>query len=163
MTARNISLIKTEKDDLNAFFQFQLDKEANYMAAFTAKDPNDKRAYIEKYSKFLTDPTINMRTIKIDDTIIGSIAKFVIEKDAGITYWIDRNFWGQGIGTAALKSFLNLEQTRPIYAHTAFDNYASQKVLEKCGFVKIGKDKGFANARQTEIEEYIYKLSELQF
>ena len=161
MTARNISLIKTEKDDLNAFFQFQLDKEANYMAAFTAKDPNDKRAYIEKYSKFLTDPTINMRTIKIDDTIIGSIAKFVIEKDAGITYWIDRNYWGQGIGTAALKSFLTLEQTRPIFAHTAFDNYASQKVLEKCGFVKIGKDKGFANARQTEIEEYIYKLSVL--
>ena len=161
MTARNISLIKTEKDDLNAFFQFQLDKEANYMAAFTAKDPNDKRAYIEKYSKFLTDPTINMRTIKIDDTIIGSIAKFVIEKNAGITYWIDRNFWGQGIGTDALKSFLKLEQTRPIFAHTAFDNYASQNVLEKCGFVKIGKDKGFANARQTEIEEYIYKLSVL--
>jgi hypothetical protein len=29
----------------------------------------------------------------------------------------------------------------------------------KCGFIKIGRDKGFANARQTEIEEYIYKLT----
>jgi hypothetical protein len=35
MTANHLTLIKTEKDDLNAFFQFQLDKEANYLAAFT--------------------------------------------------------------------------------------------------------------------------------
>ncbi|MEO8446420.1 MAG: GNAT family protein, partial [bacterium] len=39
------------------------------------------------------------------------------------------------------------------------DNLGSQKVLEKCGFVKIGTDKGFANARQAEVEEFIYKLS----
>lgn len=43
MTTRMITLTKTKKGDLNAFFQFQLDKEANYLAAFTAKDPNDKR------------------------------------------------------------------------------------------------------------------------
>ncbi len=160
MTNKNITLPKTEKDDLNAFFLFQLDQEANHLAAFTAKDPNDKVTYIEKYSRFLTDPTINMRTIKVNDVIVGSIAKFVIENDAGITYWIDRKFWGQGIATSALKDFLNIEKSRPIYGHVAFDNYGSQKVLENCGFVKIGKDKGFANARQTEIEEYIYRLSD---
>jgi len=160
MTDTNITLIKTEREDLNAFFQFQLDEEANYLAAFTAKDPNDKTFYIEKYTKFLTDPTINMRTIRVNDEIVGSIAKFVMEGDAEITYWIDRIFWGQGIATAALKELLKLEQTRPIFGRVAFDNYGSQKVLEKCGFVKIGTDKGFANARQAEIEEYIYKLSD---
>ncbi|MCR8560664.1 GNAT family N-acetyltransferase [Mucilaginibacter sp. BJC16-A38] len=162
MANSNITLTKTEKDDLNAFFQFQLDKEANYLAAFTAKDPNDKTAYIEKYTKFLTDPTINMQTIKANDEIAGSVAKFMIGDEAGITYWIDKKLWGQGIATTALKHFLKFEQTRPIYGRVAFDNYGSQTVLEKCGFVKIGKDKGFANARQTEIEEYIYKLSDLQ-
>jgi predicted alpha/beta superfamily hydrolase len=35
----------------------------------------------------------------------------------------------------------------------------SQKVLGKCGFVKAGMDKGFANARQTEAKEFIYKLT----
>jgi ribosomal-protein-alanine N-acetyltransferase len=160
MTDRNIELTKTEKDDLNAFFRFQLDKEANYLAAFTAKDPNDKAAYLEKYTKFLTDPTINMRTIKVNDLIAGSIAKFVRENESEITYWIDRKFWRQGIATTALKEFLKIEKIRPIYARAAFDNYGSQKVLEKCGFVKVGSDKGFANARQTEIEEYIYKLSD---
>ena len=43
--------------------------------------------------------------------------------------------------SAALKDFLKIEQIRPIYARVAFDNYSSQKVLEKCGFIKIGKEK----------------------
>jgi RimJ/RimL family protein N-acetyltransferase len=154
-----ITMTKTIPDDLNSFFQFQLNKEANFLAAFTPKDPTDKKAYIEKYSRFLTDPTINMQTIKVNEVIVGSIAKFVIEEEAEITYWIDRNFWGQGIATRALSEFLKIEKIRPIYGRVAFDNYGSQKVLEKCGFVKTGTDKGFANARQKEIEEFIYKLS----
>ena len=101
-----------------------------------------------------------MRTIKVNDVIAGSIAKFVMETEAEVTYWIDRKSWGQGIATTSLNDFLKIEQVRPIYARVAFDNYGSQKVLEKCGFVKIGKEKGFANARQAEIEEYIYKLSD---
>jgi ribosomal-protein-alanine N-acetyltransferase len=160
MTKSNITLTETETDDLNTFFQFQLDKEANLLAAFTAKDPNDKAAYIEKYSQHLADPTIHSRTIKINDVIVGSIARFFIGNEAGITYWIDKKFWGQGIATAALHHFLKIDQIRPIYGGVAFDNYGSQRVLEKCGFVKIGTDKGFANARQAEIEEFIYKLSD---
>jgi ribosomal-protein-alanine N-acetyltransferase len=159
MTKSNIILAKTTKDDLNTFFQFQLDKEASYLAAFTSKDSNDKTAYIEKYSKHLDDPTINMRTIKINNVVVGSIAKFIIENEVEITYWIDKQFWGQGIATTALNDFLKIEQLRPIYGRVAFDNYGSAKVLEKCGFAKIGSDKGFANARQAVIEEYIYKLS----
>ncbi len=158
MQNRQLNLRQTQKPDLELFFQFQLDKEANYLAAFTSKDPTDKEAYFEKFTKLLNDPTINMQTILVDETIAGSIAKFEMEGDTEITYWIDRNFWGKGIATTALKKFLTVENTRPIFGRVAFDNLGSQKVLEKCGFVKIGKDKGFANARQTEIEEFIYKL-----
>jgi RimJ/RimL family protein N-acetyltransferase len=153
-----IILTKTEKDDLNAFFEFQLDKEANYLAAFTFKDPNDKNAYLEKYTRHLADPDIHMRTIKSDGIIVGSIAKFILEGEAGITYWIDHKYWGKGIASAALSEFLKIEPSRPIYGRVAFDNYGSQKVLEKCRFEKIGEEKGFANARQAEIQEYIYKL-----
>lgn len=160
MTKNDITLTATYKEDLNLFFQFQLDKDANYLAAFTSKDPTDKAAYIEKYTKHLADPTINMQTIKVNNVIAGSIAKFIMENEAGITYWIDKKFWGQGIATTALHDFLKIEQTRPIYGRVAFDNYGSQRVLEKCGFTKIGTDKGFANARQAEIEEFIYKLSD---
>lgn len=78
--------------------------------------------------------------------------------DAEITYWIDKGHWGKGIATKALKKFLTIEPARPLFGRTAFDNFASQRVLKKCGFEKIGIDKGFANARGEEIEEFIYRL-----
>ena len=109
MTNKNITLTKTENDDLNAFFEFQLDKEAN------------------------------MKTIKVNDVIAGSIAKFVMENEAEITYWIDRKFWGQGIATTALKDFLDIEKIRPGYARVAFDNYGSQKILREMRFCKNRK------------------------
>ncbi len=156
----NIKLRPTEIPDLDILFEFQMDKESGYLAAFMPKDPTDKFAYKEKYTKLLDDTTINNQTIILDNIIVGSIAKFEMEGETEITYWIDRNFWGQGIATKTLKEFLGIETNRPIFGRVAFDNFGSQKVLEKCGFVKIGTDKGFANARQAEIEEYIYKLSD---
>lgn len=153
-----IVLRPTRIDDLETLFTFQLDEEARHMAAFTSKDTLEKTAYLAKYTKLLSDPTINNQTIMVDGVIAGSIAKFVMEGDAEITYGIDKKFWGKGITTTALKAFLEIEKTRPLYGRVAFDNYGSQKVLEKCGFVKTGKDKGFANARQAEIEEFIYRL-----
>lgn len=155
----DIKLRPTEISDLDFLFQFQLDKEGGYLAAFMPKDPTDKSAYLNKHMKLLDDPTVINQTIIFDNIIVGSIAKFVMEGDTEITYWIDRNFWGRGIATKALNEFLAIETTRPIFGRVAFDNFGSQKVLERCGFIKIGTDKGFANARQTEIEEFIYKLS----
>jgi len=152
------SLRPTKIADLAVLFQFQLDKEANYLAAFTSKDPLDKEAYLEKFTKHLNDPTINMQTILLGETIVGSIAKFETRGDTEITYWIDKNYWRKGIASAALKSFLAIEKTRPVFGRVAFDNLGSQKVLEKCGFIKLGTDRGFANARQAEIEEFIYRL-----
>ena len=152
MHPTQLQLRRTEHADLAVLFEFQLDEEANYLAAFTAKEPADKAAYFEKYTKHLQDPTINNQTIWLGDTPAGSIAKFEIEGDAELTYWIDKAHWGKGIATTALKNFLAIEHSRPIFARAAFDNYGSQKVLEKCGFVKIGTDKGFANARAAEIE-----------
>ena len=155
----NVVLKRTEISHLECLFFFQLDKEANYLAAFTSKNPADKTAYLEKYTTLLNDPTINMQTILVEKTIAGSIAKFEMEGDSEITYWIDSKFWGKGIATAALQKFLTIENKRPVFGRVAFDNIGSQKVLEKNGFLKIGMNKGFANARHKEIEEFIYKLT----
>ena len=51
MKNKEITLKQTQKSDLDLSFQFQLDKEANYLAAFISKDPTDKVAYFEKYKK----------------------------------------------------------------------------------------------------------------
>lgn len=154
----NIKLRPTEISDLDILFKFQLDKESGYLAAFMPKDSTDRSAYINKFTKLLATPTVNNQTIMLDGIIVGSIAKFEIEGNAEITYWIDRKFWGQGIATKALKEFLTIEKCRPITGSAAFDNFGSQRVLEKCGFSRVGTDRGFANARNMEIEEFIYKL-----
>jgi [ribosomal protein S5]-alanine N-acetyltransferase len=152
----DITLRVTTSQDLEQLFLFQLDPEACYLAAFMAKDHADKEAYIAKYTKFLSDPDKNLRTILVNGLIAGSVSKYVMEGDAEITYWIDKQYWGQGVATKALNEFLKIETTRPIYGRVAFDNIGSQRVLEKCGFIKVGTDRGFASARQTEIEEYVF-------
>lgn len=153
-----IVLKKTEVSDLETLFQIQLDEEGGYLAAFTAKDHDNKAAYINKYTSFLENPTINNQTIWFENTIVGSVAKFIMDDKTEVTYWIDRKYWGKGIATKALKEMLKMIAVRPIYGRVAFDNLGSQKVLENCGFVKIGTDRGFANFRQEEIEEFIYKF-----
>ncbi|MEK6751692.1 MAG: GNAT family N-acetyltransferase [Chloroflexota bacterium] len=53
-----------------------------------------------------------------------------------------RNFWGEfwglGIASESLRQFLGREMRRPLFAHVAKYNVASQKVLKKCGFEFIG-------------------------
>ena len=73
MPANTITLTKTEPEDLHAFFQFQLDEEANYLAAFTPKDSTDKTAYLQKFARLLQDPSITIRTIKLNEAIVGSL------------------------------------------------------------------------------------------
>ncbi|MES2655053.1 MAG: GNAT family N-acetyltransferase [Bacteroidota bacterium] len=154
----HITLRPTELTDLSIFFQYQLDEEGGYMAAFMPKNHTDKEAYIEKWTKLIADPTISIRTILLNGNVVGVVSKFMMHGDAEITYWIDKPFWGQGIASEGLAQFLAIEKTRPIHGHVAFDNIGSQKVLEHCGFVRIGNDYGFANAREAEIEEFIYQL-----
>ena len=45
-----INLRITDQADLELLYQFQIDEEAAFMAAFMAKDHADKNAYIEKYT-----------------------------------------------------------------------------------------------------------------
>jgi len=147
-------------EDLECLFEFQLDKEASYLAAFTPANQTDKAAWLVKHSNLLKDPGVNYYTILVDTLIAGSVSKFLMDGHPEITYWLDKRFWGQGIATKAVRLLLAIERVRPIFARVAFDNIGSQKVLEHSGFVRTGSDKGFANARQMEIEEYIYKLDE---
>lgn len=153
-----ISIKKTIQPDLIIFFENQTDEEANYMAAFTPKNPNDKEAYLSKWKRLMKDDSINMHSIVLGTQVIGCVVKYVMEGDAEITYAIGKAYWGRGITTKAVKQFLDIEKNRPIYGRVAYDNFGSQKILEKVGFERIGKEKGFANARGKEIEEFVYKL-----
>lgn len=150
-----LQLRQTIPSDLPAFFEHQRDPAAVRMAAFTAKDPDDRAAFDAHWARILADRDIIMRTIVIDGQVAGSISSYLHEGNPEVTYWIGREFWGRGIATAALAEFLKLQTGRPIFARAAKDNIGSLRVLEKCGFEIIGEDRGYANGRGEEIEEYV--------
>lgn len=154
----SIRLREISKSDLPIFFDQQLDPEANYMAAFTAKDPADRAVFTEHWAKILADETITIRTILFEGLVAGHIVSHGWFGEPEISYWIGREFWGRGITTRALSEFLVQLADRPLYARVAKDNQASIRVLDKCGFEHSGEDKGYSNARGEEVEEFILKL-----
>ncbi|GHO44609.1 GNAT family N-acetyltransferase [Ktedonospora formicarum] len=159
-TEGNIVLRDVRESDLALFFEQQLDPEANHMAAFTAKDPTDRDAFMKHWHKILADETTYNQTILAHGQVAGHIASYKSDAFDGpeVTYWIGKSYWGQGIATRALSLFLKLQKVRPIYGRAAKDNPGSLRVLAKCGFNPIGEDRGFANARNEEIEELLLKL-----
>jgi len=148
------------EDDLPIFFEQQLNPEANTMAAFTAKDPTNREAFTAHWNRILADATVIIKTIVFDGHVVGQVLSYEESGKPEVSYWIGKEYWGQGFATRALSDFLaQANKTRPIYARAAKDNIGSLRVLEKCGFRIIGDDKGFANARGKEVEEFVLRLS----
>lgn len=147
------------ESDLAIFFMQQLDPEANYMAAFTSKDPADYDAFMAHWRRILADSSVKIKTIVVDGEIAGSILSYEEEGRTEVSYWLGKEFWGKGIATWALAEFVTrVNPVRPVYARAAKDHIGSRRVLEKCGFTIVGEDRGFANARGEEVEEYLLCL-----
>jgi len=147
------------EEDLAIFFEQQLDAAASFMAAFTAKDPTDREAFMTHWHRILADPTVIIRTIVDAGQVVGHVLSYEDGGKPEVSYWIGKTYWGRGYATQSLTTFLSqVNQTRPIYARVAKDNLPSRRVLEKCGFAIIEETSGFANARGKEIAELLLKL-----
>lgn len=148
-------------EDLPVLFEHQLDEEANYMAAFTARHPTDREAFMAHWRQILADETNVIGTIVYGGHVAGTVSSYMDDGKPEVTYWLGKEYWGRGVATWALTEFLaHHNKTRPIYARVAKDNPGSRRVLEKCGFGIIGESKGFANARGQEIGELLLVLGE---
>lgn len=155
----NILLRDVRRSDLPIFFDQQIDPDARHMAAFTAKDLADRDAFMAHWTKILGNETGCIQTILFDGQVAGSVSTYEDEdKRLEVSYWIGKPYWGKGVATRALSALLKHIEVRPLYARAAKDNLASLRVLEKCGFARIGEGQGFANARGKEIEEFILRL-----
>ncbi len=145
------------ESDLPIFFEQQLDPDANYMAAFAARDPADRDAFTAHWTRTLGDETITIKTILFDGQVAGHVLSYQDEEfeKPEVSYWIGKQYRGKGVATTALSAFLGHIKVRPLYARVVKDNIASLRVLEKCGFTIVGEGKGFADARGQEVEEFI--------
>lgn len=144
--------------DLDVFFQHRTDPIANFMAAFTAKDPSDKDAFVAHWERLLSNDLIIKKSVLLEDEVIGNVLKFERFAIPEVSYWIAREHWGKGIATIALTQLIAGIKLRPLYARAATDNAGSLRVLQKCGFEIYGYETSYANARGAEIEEVILRL-----
>jgi RimJ/RimL family protein N-acetyltransferase len=98
-------------------------------------------------------------TVELDGEVVGSVSSYVESDRPEVCFWIGRSYWGRGVATEALRSFLaEVDTRRPMRARAAKDNVASARVLAKCGFRVVGESRGYANARGEEIDELEFEL-----
>lgn len=140
------------EEDLPVFFEHQREPEAHRMAAFP---PREHDAFMVHWrTKVLGDPTARKRTIVVDDCVAGNIGSWDADGRRFVGYWIGREYWSRGIGTAALSEFLCEETTRPLCACVAAQNIGSIRILQKCGFRRIDDtQQAFDGA-----EEFLFQL-----
>jgi RimJ/RimL family protein N-acetyltransferase len=145
-----VLLRPVEPADVDVFFAQQQEAEAVRRANFPARTAD--QIAVHWRDRILGDDTVQARTVCVGDQVAGYVVAWWEDGHRYVGYWLGRDFWGRGAGTAALTRFLTLEATRPLYADTDIGNIASQRVLERCGFRRI------ETRRNPDAEYVIYRL-----
>jgi RimJ/RimL family protein N-acetyltransferase len=152
----HVQLRDVTTGDLPMFFEQQLDPVATQMANFP---PRDRDAFMAHWTtKVLHNVGAIVKTILFDTQVAGNIVCWEQSGRWLIGYWLGREYWGKGIATQALSEFLSVVKTRPLYAYVAKHNLASQRVLEKCGFVVVAEDELSSATTGEEIEDFLLRL-----
>jgi RimJ/RimL family protein N-acetyltransferase len=144
-----VELRPVREEDVEVFFEHQRDPVAVRMASFPPREHEAHRAH---WASILGDDRLVSRTILADGEVAGNVGSWEADGERLVGYWVGREFWGRGVATAALSSFLELLTDRPIRAHVAKDNPGSIRVLEKCGFEVVGE------RRDGDVEELLFEL-----
>lgn len=151
-----VSLRDVTEDDLPVFFEHQLDPEATRMAAFPARD---RSAFMAHWRRLLADDTVVKKTVISDGRVAGNVVSFEQDGEREVGYWLGRRYWGKGVATAALSAFLDLVETRPLYARVAKHNVGSIRVLEKCGFEITGEESEPSDTPGEVTESFVLRLA----
>ena len=112
-------------------------------------DAELKKAYGEMLAGALNNPGqwewYTMWILEKDGTRLGDLCFKGLDADGAIEigYGIMEEYQGQGYATEALQALLAWAFSKPevtrVEAETEAENIASQRVLEKCGFLPNGK------------------------
>lgn len=149
-----VILREVEEEDLAVFFEQQLDPKATEMAAFPSRA---RDAFVAHWHKSMAEETSLLRTILVQGMVAGNVVYWEQDDEHKVGYWLGKEYWGNGIATAALSQFLRQARVRPMFARVAKRNIASIRVLEKCGFTVFGEDT-FPEVDGKVGEEFIMRL-----
>lgn len=151
-----ITLRPVERGDLDAIAAFSSDPESNDMAMVRPRSDDEFAALWDSILSPGSDTVA--RVIERDGGVVGFINAFTHDGETYVGYWVDRAHWGRGIATAAMGVFLGEVERRPLFAVVAATNVGSARVLERCGFVKIGERDAPDQGRYRACLEASYRL-----
>jgi len=123
----------------------------------------DERFRLEYERVWVTRPG---RYVILDDGEIAGALSLVgwgddVLKSAMLGYWVDRARAGRGLATAAVREALELAfgelGMHRVEAGTLIDNVPSQRVLEKCGFTRVGVLRGHLKIKGEWRDHYLYE------
>jgi [ribosomal protein S5]-alanine N-acetyltransferase len=164
-------LSPTTEADKESFIRYLNDPEVfrNTLRVPSPYTMSDAESFVnhcrEKREKFGRDMEFRIRITKTGEAI-GGISLHGIYGPGShrdeIGYFIGRPFWGKGIMTQTVKTFCNwvfenhpvIRLEAPIYPF----NIASQRVVEKAGFVKEGVLKKMYEKNGEYIDGVMYAL-----
>jgi RimJ/RimL family protein N-acetyltransferase len=135
--------------DLPVFYEHQRDREA---AAMAAVPPRERDVFMAYWAKTRANDTALTWTVVCDGAVAGNIGCWEDDGRRFVGYWIGRAFWGRGLATQALAELVDVVDARPLHAYVVKSNVASIRVLEKCGFVKVGEHAGDAGIEELLLE-----------
>ena len=110
-----------------------------YLSSVVLNSTALAQSYIEQA---LENPASRAYHVVYDGQICGLVKAIVNGNHALIGYVLDKSYWGRGIASAAVH-FVTAEQIQDktiqrIWATCAIENIGSQRVLEKCGYIREG-------------------------
>jgi RimJ/RimL family protein N-acetyltransferase len=109
-----------------------------YLTAKVFAGLSDAQNYIA--GLFPTQESVAFHIMEPRAGAVGIVKASIVGHRAQVGYVVDKNFWGRGFATAALRRLVGILEAAPslsrIWATCALDNPASARVLEKSGFVR---------------------------
>lgn len=57
------------------------------MAAFGPRAPIDLTAFRERWTRFLRQPTVKLRTVLVDGRVAGYVGRFQLLGQPSVAYW----------------------------------------------------------------------------
>lgn len=162
---QKITLKPAVEEDAKFLYKMMQDKEylKYYPLRLAASDLEDQKRKIRHYEAQAKKGTGFFFIIMLGKENAGLIDIYKIMKEdrrGSIGYGVEREHWGKGIATKAIKQGLkfmkNEMRLHACEAVTDPKNKASKKVLENCGFEKVGvvKDYYYQNNKYLDKELY---------
>ena len=154
------------KEDLNNLVKYanNWDVAKNMTDKFPFPYTEEKgKAFIDFATK--DDPT-HVFAIDVDGQSVGGIGIHpqddIHKRNAELGYWLAEPFWGLGIISDAIKEMVNFAfetyEIDRVFARPFGTNIASQRVLEKNGFILEGKFEKVLVKNGELLDELIYSI-----